>query len=352
VNPKDLMSAVNLMEKLKPTIELMRMQPLQTFIEEANRTQNLLKNLVPGNLLRQESLIADLAKQMQPFGEQLRLTQNRFDETAQLISQSVKLAQPGFADSLDLIQNVHSVAQDMLASFQSLQEVLIDRNTLIIGKSFSQLLDRYSDLYSLSEAMIRLPEIPEALIGFPPVELFNSSRLIHSLHIGFDDDGSDSPGAMSSEPQEPDDSFIGLLAQFDPRFVAVWKGARESAISDNPDRVRHTATSLRELVRHLIEQIAPDDQVKQWTKDPEHYYNEGLTRGARLDYICRSITTKAFSAFLVKDMKLLAEFFNLYNKGTHELPSRMDANELNFFLIKTESSIRFLIQIWRLSNNN
>jgi hypothetical protein len=54
-------------------------------------------------------------------------------------------------------------------------------------------------------------------------------------------------------------------------------------------------------VLHLL---APDDEVKQWTKDPNHYDKDSKpTRRARLKYIARNHNNDTFVDFLIKDFE-------------------------------------------------
>lgn len=52
-----------------------------------------------------------------------------------------------------------------------------------------------------------------------------------------------------------------LLGQLNPRYVDMRRGAWLAIRSDNPDKVRHAASSHRELLRQVLEDLVPDSAV-------------------------------------------------------------------------------------------
>lgn len=358
----DLVNAANAFND-----QLLKMESVQSMMEQAAFAQKMLENSGMQAWLRDAERFSDMAKQVQPFLEQTAFARTALQQTADVafkqsaidqfaaqenLLRSVTEANAlGISKIIDFARDAGALAGNTLETFRSLQETFFDNRLFKIEKSFSELIDRYSDLYSISDTAIQLPEIPSELIIFPPVEMFNASRLVHGLRPTSEDEDDDD---SQTKPLQLDqsDNFEVFLAQVNPDFVAPWKGAKQSLVSNNADRPRHTITSLRELFTHLLHHLAPDAEVKKWTNDPKYFYNNKPTRRARLDYICRSINIQPFGAFIDKDMKVQNEFIDLYQKGTHELVSKMGTTELKIFLIKTENFIRFLVEVWRLNRNN
>src|SRR6185437_3668162 len=87
-----------------------------------------------------------------------------------------------------------------------------------------------------------------------------------------------------------------------------------------PDHVRHFAISLRELLMHVIHQLAPDEDLARWPEAaPEDYYNGRPTRRLRLRYIFREANGTSYAAFIDDDIKRTIEMIDMLSADTHRL---------------------------------
>jgi hypothetical protein len=301
-------------------------------------------------------------KAMQPIIDQSILRISGFDKANETIA-AFEQARPAFlkaqlaaaADQnkmIDYIRGVHTLADSCLANLRAVRSITDEERILKVGRSFSGLIRRYDDLYSISEPDVKLPLLPASVLESPPIELFYSSRLLHNLNRQRGQEEREEEHQDVPPLQPTDDSFSGKLSNLDPELVALWEGAAQSMLSSNPDRARHTVTSLRELFTHVLHRLAPDPLVREWTQEERYYYQGRPTRRARLDYICRGIQTPTFAPFLEKDIKVLLDFVELYQKGTHELIMSLTSADLNVFRIRTESAIRFMIDVARIGGKN
>jgi hypothetical protein len=127
-------------------------------------------------------------------------------------------------------------------------------------------------------------------------------------------------------------------------WLVLLEGAEYSLVSKNPDKVRHTITSLRELMTQILHHFAPDEIIKKEYTDPSCYHNGRPTRKTRLNYI---LTQKYGNASLLSlldaDITACMELFNLYQKGTHKIVSNLSEEELVFILKRTKLLIEQLI---------
>ena len=139
-----------------------------------------------------------------------------------------------------------------------------------------------------------------------------------------------------------------FLRAVHPDLARAHAGARAALRGDNPDRARHVMSSLRELWNHLLRAIAPDDQVLQWMPaEDEALMHEGKpTRRARVLYVCRDLNHEPLAAFVVRDTQALVAHIGIFNR-VHELGLRMSDQHLQAILLRTESWITYIVQIWR-----
>lgn len=143
-------------------------------------------------------------------------------------------------------------------------------------------------------------------------------------------------------------SCVDLLQQVDPELVRLYIGANQALNSNNADRARHILSSLRELCNNVLWRLAPDDLVSAWivrNKMKKELIHEGRpTRRARILYICREIDNEPLSEFLTHDTKAFVKLIELFNK-VHKLESRLTDEQLRAIFHRTESGLKYILQI-------
>ena len=135
-----------------------------------------------------------------------------------------------------------------------------------------------------------------------------------------------------------------LLGSHGEGYLERLKGAKQASCGDNPDKVRHTVTSLRELSTHILHDLSPDEKIKQWSNSKEDFVDGHPTRKCRLAYIFRNREHSMVSPLINNDIKFIVDLFYLLNKGTHELIPMLDKNELDCLINKTESTLFLLLK--------
>jgi hypothetical protein len=127
-------------------------------------------------------------------------------------------------------------------------------------------------------------------------------------------------------------------------YLEVLEGAKQAANSDNPDKVRHTVTSLRELSTRILHDLAPDEQIKKWSNKKEDYANGRPTRKCRVAYIFRNLAHSKADSLIENEIKFITDFFSFFNRGTHELMATLSAEELKYLIYKSESTLLLLLR--------
>ena len=181
------------------------------------------------------------------------------------------------------------------------------------------------------------------MASFLPHEILTSVDVLASL--------SHTPAVSDTDLEledEHDGTLEGLLAALNPALLSVLDGAKDALRSDNPDRGRHVAVSLRELITHVLDMLAPPAAVQGWTSEPSHFYDGRPTREARVLFACRTVNHDHFSRFVSADVRATVEFISLFHRGTHELSAAFTEAQLRALVARTESLLRFLLLVSRM----
>lgn len=226
-----------------------------------------------------------------------------------------------------------------IADKANIQQTFVDFST-----NFSSLLKTYNS--NKGSIITTNPE----LIKLPSVEYFTSSNIIEAITT--EEDVSTEEEIVKTDIQyENEYSLMQWLPKVDQGLIKMWKGAVEALNSSNSDRIRHFVTSIRELYTHLLQILAPDEQIKSWSTSAEDFVNGRPTRKARLSFICRSISDEPFKKFVNKDIDATLAFIDLFQKGTHSIDPNFTTNHLITIKCKAETTLRFLLEIHFTTNN-
>jgi len=214
-----------------------------------------------------------------------------------------------------------------------------------IGDSYLGLSTDYNELLKTFGANPKsYVELSPSLTKLAPVECYTGATLLRV--ISTKEELSVGEELLNNEIQyENEYSLNEYLPQIDPGLLKMWKGAVETFRSPNSDKERQVTASLRELFGHVMRLLAPDDAIKNWTS-VESFYHEGRpTRQARLQYICRNISSKPFNKFIEKDIQATLEFINIFQAGTHSIESGFSPKQLIALKCKAETTLKFILEI-------
>lgn len=220
-----------------------------------------------------------------------------------------------------------------------------------LTNAFVGLSTSYSNLFkSFEQNPISYATLNPSLSKLTPIEFFSTANLLEAISV--EEDITPDEELIKNEIQyENQVSLESYLPRVDPGLYKMWKGAIEAYHSTNSDRVRHFATSIRELFTHLIHILAPDENIKAWTSDAAFYHEGRPTRKARFLYICRNINNDPFNQFVKKDVDAMLAFIDIFQKGTHDIDPTFSPNHLVTIKSKAETTLKFLLEIQFTTNN-
>lgn len=189
--------------------------------------------------------------------------------------------------------------------------------------------------------------LPDQLIArqAPVIELYSASSTSAAL-VG---------GEIETPPDSVGEQLDALTLQIEPALASVdaqlvdtYRGAANAIDRGGPDHVRHFAVSLRELLTHVMHQLAPDEELRGWPQvTPEDYHDGRPTRRLRLRYIFRDANSTTYTAFIADDIKRTLEMIDILNADTHRLFTETDPAALRLVLRRVEGLLAILLEAAR-----
>ncbi|RJX26565.1 MAG: hypothetical protein C4554_05615 [Dethiobacter sp.] len=140
-------------------------------------------------------------------------------------------------------------------------------------------------------------------------------------------------------------SLPEALSQLNPSLYRLWRGAWDSLTSSNPDKIRHTLTSARELVTYVLHELSPDEQILGWSTLPEHYDKGRPTRRARLLFIASHVESDVLHDYLLKEIEACLSLIQVFQVGTHGIAPSFSDSQLKVILRKVHSMICTLVEM-------
>lgn len=180
------------------------------------------------------------------------------------------------------------------------------------------------------------PECQPLTLTFAPREYARHIEVLESLSCD---------PVTRPDLTETEDNVLVAIARVDSELGSLLRGARAASNATHPDRCRHVAVSLREMLAHLMRRLAPDHVVTAWTNKDEHFHNGRPTRRARLLYICRTISDSPLESFVEADVDATISLFDVLNSGTHAAMSRLTQQQLFALVKRAEGVVQFLLHL-------
>jgi len=264
------------------------------------------------------------------------------------------LAQLQAAAKLSLCEVAHrlSFTEHLFAGidFESLKRIAIPEP--VVPDLERVILNLTSTYKNLADSIRTIPEVtrlPTYVLPGATREIFTTGYALDAICISEETDTEENPVKIQlvSEVEQETSGCITLLQSVDPALVRPYIGAHDALHSSNADRARHILTSLREFWNHMLRKLAPDEMIMSWLPgDRKDLLHKGRpTRRARVLYVCRKFNHDPLTDLVVQDTRALVKLVEFFNR-VHELDSELTDDQLKALLLRTDSWLMYILQIW------
>lgn len=298
------------------------LRPLMSSLEQLGRWHT--QWAIPMQQLQQS--IANLNSLLTPGMQALQAELSRIGYVSAAINESI-------ARLAVLEVGTHALA--MAAIQPTLRQVITD---MVIP---------YEELWTTLNANNSLvASLPPVVVQQPSTDLYLSAYLAETVVVAPNLTQDDL--AILETEKERTRPLYQMLEGLNGDLVIPYQGALDSVRSRNPDRIRHVAASLRELITRVLHTLAPDERFHRWNADPQNVDDKGRpTRRGRLLYIYRHINLPPFLRFVDTDVEADLAFIDLFQRAQHEIPESMSDEQCRALLSRTESLLYFMVKVSR-----
>ncbi len=220
-----------------------------------------------------------------------------------------------------------------------------------LERSIAHVAASYGSLAESLREISDITRLPAFVLPGATREIYTTSFALETLRPWDerDEEEAETEIQLVAEAELETSGCIALLQQVDPGLARPYIGARDALHGNNADRARHILSSLRELWNHLLRRLAPDELVAAWipglTNQKDLLHEGKPTRRARVLYVCRELNNDPLTDFLMHDTRALVKLIELFNR-VHELETELTNEQLRAILLKTDSWLMYILQIW------
>ena len=362
------------MDKRKKLTEISNVARQIINIQASSELKNLLEPIIPTfnvandyeNLLTSATSILKEQLKLDSFSSPIRamteanksiLAMNREDMLVNSMARSLPESLQQTQEIIKSLGTTFDTSSMLSASFAA-QSKLFELQPYLLGaaidaaaplqESLRLNLDTFTTSYNkLFDFTDHQPSIIEVLepdiIQYPSHEVFREAELLEQITVPEDEQGALDEYEDITIPEER--PLEDRLGEVNSALPDVLQGAHAALDTDNPDRARHVASSLRELIGRVLHQFAPEDKIRVWSTNPNYYHNGRPTRKARLLYICREINFKPLSEFVDVDVKSVLTLIDVLSAEAHAISRRLTDRQLQVLVDRTESCLLFLLRL-------
>lgn len=350
-------SYLSVIEQMERTLEPIRRQQLEISCAlEMSGAAARIQEIVSANqhwqeLIKQTSVTNRIAESLasthQSWLERIKPIQHDFSNLSQLQA-SAKLA---LCDTSLQLAATERLMADI--DYEAIRSRFQIEMPVISGleSSIAHVAASYGGLAESLREISDITRLPAFVLPGATREIYTTSFALETLRPWDerDEDEAETEIQLVAEAELETSGCIALLQQVDPGLARPYIGARDALHGNNADRARHILSSLRELWNHLLRRLAPDESVAVWipgiTNQKDLLHEGKPTRRARVLYVCRELNNDPLTDFLMHDTRALVKLIELFNR-VHELETELTDEQLRAILLKTDSWLMYILQIW------
>lgn len=224
-----------------------------------------------------------------------------------------------------------------------------------IKQHFLDLTANYSNLLNtMTQNEKLILSYPPAVSLLPARIYFNEADFVESISsVNHVIEIADEKKLIKEEIQCENDELIGAFINYiDKDLLKLWEGIKRSWDYNNPDNIRHISVSSRELLRLILNRLAPDQEVLKWPDSSKYLNGKGHpTRKAKILYIGRSIENSEYKKFIMKVSESIPQYWIFLNENVHNLESKPRKIAVGNLIRHTETFLLDIIEIYHLNKS-
>jgi hypothetical protein len=264
-----------------------------------------------------------------PFLELTRAVTHAYAEAA-------RVRVPGIVDAVGSLGLLKETAAESAAV-----RALIHESPQIAIPEFHGLLGGLSDLTKTSTVLWEhiaqepgeLTAVSELFRQYPVTQVFRATQGTGLLITNNPQilDLQEPKGLLAAEAGELQDR----LGRVDVRLVDRYLGALGAFARRERDYARQVSISLRELLKYLLEILAPTESIAAW--DASVLPAQGkVTYKARLKFIFRARATRGYATMVEKDIDLILQNIRVLDETLHTLEPDIEHAHLHSLVERCE----------------
>ncbi len=250
--------------------------------------------------------------------------------------------------SKDILEVANTASRIQVGTFARISKVEASMAEEL-RRSLTGFEQKYTNLVGSFKGLEDLARRPAFVLPGATRELASTNRVLASLQpTRLQPFRVDHDEESNSDVFSDDVGITELFERVDPVYATMYSGAVDALATENPERVRHVLSTLRELASHLLRDLAPYESLTAWIDDlgDASMLHEGKpTRRSKVLFILKDVSDEPLSEFVEQDAKVFTKLYGLYDR-LHQKQIAVNDKQLRAIVAKTESFWRYLLRTY------
>ena len=204
------------------------------------------------------------------------------------------------------IEDIHAVCSACNVRVHGFDEVLypgVLRDIQDIGASYRTLLSETAKIAVAREGLSEMQHSWSRML----VPSSTVANFTHSLRseVALELEADSVTLSRRPDGEHPQETLEQLLTDLNPDLVDKWQGSWQVLGESNPDRLSQAASSYRELIRMVLDELAPDVEV------------DHSKQGSRRKMQVRQVLNGREGDFAGAMVEGLPKLYDFFSKSTH-----------------------------------
>ena len=282
-------------------------------------------------------------RQMVSFAERFalahRATAEHFQTMALQIDATIK-ALPTI--DFERLGGFVAIAESRRATLAIATEKLVVRHTLLTE--------------SLSVAENPVHALPAPVKELPTQDLFVHTGAVRSItpHESLSERDNEASVTIRVEISTTTGGFLEeTLPSLHGAFLEQYRAAKLRAVDRGPDWWTQGSASLRKLLKGVLHQAAPNDQVLPWARANKKPLDDHgrPTRATKIEWLCQFVPSAEYRSFVRAELESALALIAIIDTAQHVEEFPEFAESYNWIFLRVEVAIRFILELWKLRNS-
>lgn len=189
---------------------------------------------------------------------------------------------------------------------------------------------------------------PDFVRTAPSEIVFAQARFVRAVTTHEDIEEESAADEIWADVQTQTLGFIeAVLPELNPKSMKSWAGVWDAARRRGPDWARQAASSLRFLLIHTLDAVAPLDQVQKSNVPARYIQNGQILRLGQIHWLCEPVGNRTYGKVVRADLDSAMTIIGAMNEAVHREDYDEIEDAFRTMMVRAAVALCNLLKLWK-----